>query len=83
MSVKHSSQLVCACSEDAAMDAVWTGSLARVKMFKCLTNVGHRGEPQSLVAGTVLSSKCAKVFSLSGSKTSVSMNVTDFSFCSP
>ena len=37
----NSSQLVCACSEDTARDAVWAGSLARVKTLKCLTNVGH------------------------------------------
>jgi hypothetical protein len=34
-------QLVCACSEDAARDAVWACSLARVNMLKCLTHVGH------------------------------------------
>ena len=38
---KHTSQLVCACSEDAARDAVWAGSLARVNTFKCFTHVGH------------------------------------------
>ena len=27
---KHSSQLVCACSEDVARNAVWAGRLARV-----------------------------------------------------
>jgi hypothetical protein len=30
MSLKHYSQLVYACYEDAARDAVWTGSLTRV-----------------------------------------------------
>ena len=34
---KHSSQLVCTCSENAARDA---GSLARVNTLKCLTYVG-------------------------------------------
>ena len=62
--------------EDVIRDVVWAGSLARVKMLKCLTHVGH-GKGESLVAGrvsgTVLSSKPAKkVFSLSGSKTLVS-----------
>ena len=27
-SVKHTSQLVCACSEDAARDAVWAGIIS-------------------------------------------------------
>ena len=72
---KHTSQLVCACSEDAARDAVQAGSLARVNMFKYQTHLGQ--SPQSLVAGrvggTVLSSKvkAEKVLSLSGSKTLV------------
>jgi hypothetical protein len=34
-------QLVCACSEDAARVAVWAGSFARVNAFKCLSHVGH------------------------------------------
>ena len=34
---KHTSQLACACSEDAARDVVWAGSLARVNTFKCFT----------------------------------------------
>jgi hypothetical protein len=49
MSVKHSSQLVCACSEDAARDVIWAGSLARVNTLKCLTHVCHReGEATGL-----------------------------------
>ena len=64
-----------------ARDAVWAGSPARVNTFKWLTHVSHgegQGGPQSLLEGrigdTVLSSKGAKkVFSLSGSKMSVSM----------
>jgi hypothetical protein len=44
---KYTSQLVCACSEDVARDAVWAGSLARFNTFKCFSHVGHReGEPQ-------------------------------------
>ena len=39
---QHTSQLVCACSEDVAWDAVWAGSLARVNTLNCLTHVGHR-----------------------------------------
>ena len=35
-------------SEDAARDAVWASSLARVNMFKCLTHVDHGGEPTVL-----------------------------------
>ena len=30
---KHTSQLVCACSEDAARDVIWAGSLAKVNTF--------------------------------------------------
>ena len=37
---KHTSQLVCACSEDVAADAVWACSLARVNTFKCFSHVG-------------------------------------------
>jgi hypothetical protein len=48
---KHSSQLVCACSEDAFRDAVWAGSIARVNMFKCFTHVGH-GEQEPTVLGS-------------------------------
>ena len=45
-------QLVCACSEDAARDAFWAGSLARVNAFKCLTHVGDGGgEPTVLGSG--------------------------------
>jgi hypothetical protein len=62
-------------------DAVWADILAWVDTFKCLTHVGHgegEGGQQSLIVchigGTVLSSKLGKeVFSLSGSKTSVSV----------
>ena len=72
---KHSSQLVCACSEDAARDVVWA-CLARVNTLKCHTHNQPRRRTQSSVpghvSGTVLSSKQVKVFSLSGSKTSVS-----------
>jgi hypothetical protein len=74
---KHTSQLVCAFSEDMARDAIWASGLARVNTLKCLTHVGH-GEVEPTVfgsgprRGTVLSSKREKVFSLSGSKTSVS-----------
>ena len=39
------------CSEDAARDAVWAGSLARVNMLKCLTHVGH-GEGEATVLGS-------------------------------
>ena len=72
----NTSQLVCACSEDAARDAVWAGSLARVNTLTFFTHTEEES-PQSLVTGrvggTVLSSKGAKnVFSLSGSKTLVS-----------
>ena len=79
---KHTSQLVCACSEDVARDAVWASSFARVNTFKCFTHVGHgegEGEGvQSFLAGrdfgTVLSSKRSKkVLSLSGCVTSVSV----------
>ena len=51
---KHTSQLVCACSEDVARDGVWASSLARVNGFKCFTQVGHgkgEGEVQFLLAG--------------------------------
>ena len=49
---KHTSQLVCACSEDAARDAIWAGSLARVDTFKCLTNISHgEGEPTVFGSG--------------------------------
>ena len=37
---KHTGQLVCACSEGAAGDAVWAWSLARVDTFKCFTHLG-------------------------------------------
>ena len=57
----NTSQLVCACSEDAARDAVWAGSLARVNTFKCFTRVGRGESLQVLVvgrvSGTVLFSK--------------------------
>ena len=57
-----------ACSEDAAGDAVWACSLARVYTFKCFAQVSVVGR----ISGIVLSSKRAKkLFSLSGSKTSV------------
>jgi hypothetical protein len=74
---KHSNQLVCASSEDAARGAVWAGSHARVNTLKRLTHIGHaEGEQSSGVApvvGTVLFSKKAKKeFSLPGSMTSVS-----------
>jgi hypothetical protein len=57
------------CSEDAARDAIWAGSPARVNTLTMDKEI-----PQSLgavcVGGTVLSSKRGKnVFSLSGSKT--------------
>ena len=45
---KHTSQLFCACSEDAARDAMWAGSLARVNMF--LTLAAVKESPQVLVA---------------------------------
>ena len=41
------------CSEDAAGDAVWAGSLATVNTFKCFTHVGHgEGEPTVLGSGS-------------------------------
>ena len=40
MFVKHSSQLVCTCSEDAARDSICAGSTARFNMLKYLTYVG-------------------------------------------
>ena len=40
-----------ACSENAARDAVWTVSLARVNTLKRLTRVGHGGEPTDLGSG--------------------------------
>ena len=65
--MQPASQLVCACSEDAARDAVWASSLVRVNTFKCFTHVLLmlvKESPQVLVAdrvgGTVLSSKRAK-----------------------
>ena len=49
---KHSIQLVCACSEDAAMILDWAGSLVRVNMLKCLTRTGHgEGEPTVFGSG--------------------------------
>ena len=48
---KYSSQLVSACSEDAARDVVWAGSLARVNTLKCLAQVGH-GEREPTVLGS-------------------------------
>ena len=43
---KYTNQLVCTCSEDAAGDAVWAGSLARVNTFKCFTHIScGEGEP--------------------------------------
>ena len=36
----NTSQLVCACSEDAIGDAVWACSLVRVDTFKCFAHVG-------------------------------------------
>ena len=49
---KNTSQLVCSCSEDTAIDAVWADSLARVNTFKCFTHVGHgEGEPTVLGSG--------------------------------
>ena len=47
----HYRQLVCACSEDKARDAVWAWSLAKVNMLKCLTHVGH-GEREPIVLGS-------------------------------
>ena len=42
----------CTCSEDAARDAVWTGSLARVNAFKCFTHVScGEGEPAGFGSG--------------------------------
>ena len=75
---KHSSQLVCACSEDAAREAAWACNFARVNTLKCLTSATENEGPQSMGAaridGTVLSSKWPKkVFSFFGSKTSVSV----------
>ena len=65
---KHTSQLVCACSEDAAGDAALRG-LTRLNVL--LMSAAVKESPQVLVAGcvsgTVLSSKRAKkLFSLSG-----------------
>ena len=40
MNMSVNSKLVCACSEDAARDAVWAGSLVRVNTFKCFTHIG-------------------------------------------
>ena len=59
------SQLVCASSEDAAMDAVSAGSLLRLTCLNVLlTSATEKESPQSLVmgrsGGTVLSSKRAK-----------------------
>ena len=49
---KHTSQLVCACTEGAAGDAVWACSLARVNTFKCFTRVGcSEGEPAGFGSG--------------------------------
>ena len=78
---KHTSQLVCTCSEDTARDAVWASSLEAVNKFKCFTHVGlgeGEGGAHSLLSccdgSTILSSKRAKkVFSLSGNVTLVSM----------
>ena len=48
---KHTSQLVCACSENAARDVVLRGSLARVNTLKWLTQIGLRErEPTVLVS---------------------------------
>ena len=45
-------QLVCACSMDAAGDAVWACSLVRVNTFKCFTHVGcGEGEPAGFGSG--------------------------------
>ena len=50
---KHTSKLVCLCSEDAARDAVWASSLARVNTFKCFTHVGcGEGEPTGFDSGS-------------------------------
>ena len=71
---KHTSQLVGACSEDAAGDAVWAfRGLTHLNVF--LTLAAVKESLQVLVAGrvsgTVLSSKRSKkLFSLFGSKTS-------------
>jgi hypothetical protein len=49
---KHTSQLVRTCSDDAARDAVWAGSLARVNTFKCFIHVGCiEGEPTGFGSG--------------------------------
>ena len=49
---KPTSQLVCACSEEAARDAVWGSRIARVNTFKCFTHVGHEeGEPTVFGSG--------------------------------
>ena len=48
---KHSIQLVCVCSEDAARDAAWACSLSRVNTLKCLTHIGH-GEREPTVLGS-------------------------------
>ena len=49
---KHTSQLVCACSEDTARDAVWARSPVRVITFKCFTHVGcGEGEPSGFASG--------------------------------
>ena len=48
---KYSSQLGSACSEDAARDVVWAGSLAMVNMLKRLTHIGH-GEREPTVLGS-------------------------------
>jgi hypothetical protein len=66
---KHTSQLVCAWSEDAARDAVWAVALQGLTDLNVLLmSATEKESPQSLVVGdvggTVLSSKQAKkVFS--------------------
>ena len=49
---KPPSQLVWTCSEDAARDAVWACSLARINTFKCFTPIGcGEGEPNGIGSG--------------------------------
>ena len=72
---KHTGQLVCACSEDAAGDAVWPAALRGLTRLNVLLTLAAVKESMQVlvegrVSGTVLSSKRAKkLFSLSGSKT--------------
>ena len=42
---KHSNQLVCACSEGAARDAVRAGSLTKVNTLNLLTSATEKESP--------------------------------------